>query len=111
PGDDFEDGNIAGWTTHGQTVSVDSTTGANGSTRSLRVVGGSSGHLDGARRTWTGCQPSRFTVWVRPDASTSASRNYIVLGPPSGTSPSNNIVFIYLASDGQWKAVGSASTA
>lgn len=109
PGDDFEDGNIAGWTTHGHTVSVDTTTGANGTTRSLRAVGGNNSHLDGARRNWPGCQPSRFTVWVRPDATTSSARNYIVLGPPSGSSPTNNVVFLYLASEGHWKAVNSTS--
>lgn len=64
--DDFEDGNMDGWVWKGKyTISVTSTTGADGTTNSLRLRGGVSNTRDGVSRTLNSLRPTNFVFYVR----------------------------------------------
>lgn len=105
--DDFEDGDLVGWAgpTGPCTVVNTSVTGANGSSRSLRVFG-ACGHYQGTRYDLGGSQPTGVTFWVRTDSSTFA-RAYVVLGDDNVAS-NNGAVFFSALNSGYW-AVGTGT--
>ena len=108
-GETFEDGVADGFTQLTQTMAVTNATAANGTTRSLTVTGGSTGHLNGVYLQAPTCQTTRFSAWVRPQAGT-AAHNYIVLGDDSVTA-NNCILFFYAQGSSSTFRLVSSSTA
>jgi hypothetical protein len=109
--DDFEDGDLDGWAgpTGPCTVENSSSTGANGSSRSLKITG-DCGHYQGAWYNLGDWQPTGVTFWVRTD-TTSFARAYVVLGDDSVAS-NNGAVFFSALNSGYWAVgIGTATFA
>lgn len=106
-GDDFEDGDLAGWSIGGNGGAVSTATAADGTTTSALVTTGTSTHQTGLRRTWAGCTPSKISLWVNPSAS-NVAHNYVVLGRNAGGASAGNVIFMYSV-NGVWRFVSSTS--
>lgn len=97
-GDDFDDGDINGWSTSGPVVVSVPPGGASGSSSFLQIDGGSGGHNAGALRTFTPCQANKLTVWIKPSSLT-LSHNYVIFGDGALTA-NHSIGFIWARSTG-----------
>ncbi|MBX2799994.1 MAG: putative metal-binding motif-containing protein [Myxococcales bacterium] len=105
--DDFEDGDLTGWTVESKnyTLEVDGI-GAAGTSRSVLLDGGGTGHFDGISMDFEGLTPSAVTFWVRT-ASTKSFAGYVVLGgPKTGSNGVDNAVFLLLNSTGEIELIG-----
>ncbi len=78
--EDFEDGSLSGWTTEGgaYTRFIDSI-GANGTSKSLSLIGGSATPYDGLSRSFANLAPDRIDFYVRASTSTNVC-GYFVFG-------------------------------
>ena len=100
-GDDFEDGNYAGWTVMGgaYTRQVTNTTAANGTVYSFTQTGGSISHLNGVKQTFDHIKPDRMDFWVR-SASTSAADGYFVIGDDNLGAGNSGLIWFYCRGTG-----------
>lgn len=99
--DDFEDGDLVGWTapTGSCTASNSSTTGANGSSRSLEVIG-DCGHAQGAWYDLGGWQATGVTFWVRTETA-GVTNAYVVIGD-SNVATDGGAVYFIASISGYW---------
>ncbi len=97
-GDDFEDGNLDGWTANSdyESSSVISNTAAEGG-RSLTVVGGRQSHRDGLSHALPNLKPDRISFHVRP-LRVDALGGYLTVG--TSTNLDDIAVYFYFAPDG-----------
>ena len=95
--DDFEDGDISDWTNDGgsYTRRVDPI-GANGSGRSVTLIGGNSAPRDGISRMFTNARPDRINFYMRPGAN-SMGGYFVAL---RGNYGSNAVAFFYAHGNG-----------
>ena len=99
--DDFEDGNLDGWAapTGACTAANSTDTGANSTTRSLKVQG-ACGSYQGAWYDLGGWQPTGVTFWVRAEALI-GSTAYVVLGD-NNIASNNGAVFFMATNAGEF---------
>jgi len=96
--DGFEDGTMNGWTAEGGTYtrSID-TIGANGSARSLSLIGGNSSPYDGVSHSFANLAPDRINFYVRASAANQTC-GYFVFGQAEYRT--NSVAQFYLHNDG-----------
>lgn len=98
--EDFEDGDISGWTAGAGTYTrqVTSETAAAGTTRSFTLIGGSGRPYDGVSHDLASIKPNIVTFYTRSSANNKAN-GYFVVG--TGADNSQTAVFFYNRSNGQ----------
>ncbi len=99
--DDFEDGDMVGWTAGAgsYTREVTSATAAAGSLYSITLIGGSNSHHDGVSHDLSAITPDDITFYVRSSDAGKADGYFVV-----GTGPDFNTqtaVFFYTKDNGQ----------
>ena len=96
--DDFEDGDFSDWSGTNTGFSINSSLGANQSSKSLRVdTTGRTGHYNGVFRALPSIQPTEIGMYVRTDRV--GANGYVVIGNDSVGSGSNHgMIFFHFAS-------------
>lgn len=107
--DDFEDGDFSDWSGQLSPFRIDSSRGANRTSKSLMIgANTTNGHYNGVYHTLPSIQPSEVGVYVRTDRV--APSGYVVLGNDSvGNGSNHGIIFFHFAA-GNRMYVYSGST-
>ena len=104
--DDFEDGDFSDWSGPGTGFSIDTTQGANGTSRSLTVgMNGATGHFNGVHYQFPSAQPSELSVYLKTD--TVNSNGYVILGDNRSSSNYGAIFFHFASSNTMYLYAGS----
>ncbi len=96
--DNFENGSISDWGNEGGTyLRFVDTIGANGSSRSLSLIGGNSGAYDGVSHSFANLTPDRINFYIRSTSATNTC-GYFVIGQSKYRS--NSVAHFFMHSDG-----------
>jgi subtilisin-like proprotein convertase family protein len=97
--DNFEDGSISDWTIEsGSYTRLVDYTGANGTSRSLTLSGGSGSYYDGVSRVLGGITPAQVSFYIRASTTTAAGAGFFTIG--TGKSRSSSAAQFSMQADG-----------